>query len=155
MCSYYMRSYKYGGVTLGWPKSSYGFFHRCYRKTQTNFFLNSIQWKSHIFMRTVKCHFFVFVFYLWASPGHLSLEIHSALFHCSALQEELNRLHSHAPALATFQMDLDKENQNKRLGSRRREKTGSVSLHLFSGGLSSRIFSFRAPTGSCSAGCYY
>ena len=66
---------------------------------------------------------FVFVFCLWASPGHLGLEIHSALFHCSALQEELNRLHFSRSCMATFQTDLDKENQNARLGNRRREKT--------------------------------
>lgn len=34
---------------------------------------------------------FLFV-YLCASPGHLGFQIHSALFHCSALQGELSLL---------------------------------------------------------------
>ena len=151
MCSYYMRSYKYSGVTLGCPRSSFGFFHNIYGKTQTNFLKNSIQWMSHIFMRTVKCRFFVF---FTSGPVLGILALRSTLHSSTALlcKRSWTDCISHAPALATFQTDLDKENQNKRLGNRRREKTRSVSLHLFSGGLSSGIFSFRAPSGSCSAG---
>ena len=95
---------------LGWPRSSFGFFIRCYGKIQMNVLANSVQWCTNLcytakvtqFYTCILYMFFKTFFFIMVYPRRLDTVSYNLFCHPQSCFWDLSML-SHTAAVPSVQ----------------------------------------------------